>query len=101
MVVRSDLTFGQQASQLFHAGIEFGFEYPELYKEWHDKSNYVCLLQIESERELFNLSIKAEELNIPYVKFCEPDLNNSLTAICLGPGLKTKKLLSHLKLAFK
>ena len=100
VVVRADLTFGQQSSQIVHAQIQFGFEHSDIFKEWFAISNYICLLQIPNEEELFNLTCKAKELGIKYSEFREPDLEDSLTAICLAPGKISKKLVSKLKLAF-
>lgn len=99
VIVRSDLTKGQQAVQAIHATVEFSIHHSHLYKEWHTNSNYVCLLEIENEVELQNLLEKAREQNIYLSIFREPDLNNCITAICLEP--KGKKLVSNLKLAFK
>jgi peptidyl-tRNA hydrolase len=95
------LNFGQQASQLCHALRQFSNDHPEIDKEWFNNSNYICLLAVASESDLINLINKSEELELKYSKFLEPDLNNSLTAICIEPGKLTKKLVNNLKLAFK
>ncbi len=101
VIVRSDLPYGDQASQISHSVIEFCFKYPEVTKDWFINSNYICLLQVKNEEELIKLINKAEEKEIKYSIFRESDLDNSITSICLEPGIKTKKLVSSLKLAFK
>jgi peptidyl-tRNA hydrolase len=93
------LSAGLFAAQLCHALRQFSNDYPEIDKNWFINSNYICLLSVNSEAELFNLCKKCDELNLCYSKFFEPDLNNSLTAICLAPGKLSKKLVSKLKLA--
>lgn len=101
VVVRSDLLPGQQASQICHALVEFSLQHREIYENWQKNSNYICLLQIENEQQLFNLSLLAKELHINGSLFREPDYDNSLTAIAFEPGKNSKKLLQKLKLAFK
>lgn len=101
IIVRSDLTYGQQAAQALHAKAEFIFKYQETARAWHDESNYVCILQIENEAKLFELLQKSKQLNIECAEFYESDLADSLTAICLAPGKLSKKLVQKLKLAFK
>ena len=95
------MTFGQQASQLCHALRQFSNDHPEIDRQWFDNSNYICLLAVSSEEDLRKLCDKSKEHNLRFSKFEEPDLNNSLTAICLEPGAITKKLVSNLKLAFR
>lgn len=79
----------------------FATEYRHATTDWLDKSEYICILAAENETELSDLLQRAAELYIPSEGFREPDLNNSLTAIALAPGLESKKLCSHLKLALK
>ena len=81
--------------------VEFSLEYSNIYKEWHDVSNYICLLSCNSLNCLNELLEKLKQNNIKHSCFYEPDLNNMLTAIAIEPGIKTKKLLSNIPLAFK
>lgn len=59
------------------------------------------MLCVNTEEDLINLINKSKELELKYSQFLEPDLDNALTAICIEPGKLTKKLVSHIKLAFK
>jgi hypothetical protein len=79
----------------------FATEWNHTTNDWLDQSEYICILAAENEEELKNLMQQAAELYIPCEGFREPDLDNSLTAIALAPGEKSKKLCSHLKLALK
>ena len=63
-------------------------------------SNYICLLKVANESELKDLLVAAKERQIACSEFREPDYDDSLTAICLEPGEKSKRLVRGLKLAF-
>lgn len=84
-----------------HAAIQFGFDHPEIYNEWYKNSNYLGFLSLNNEQDLLDFIKKAEEKNIKYSIFREPDIDNAITAIALEPGDKTKKLCSRLPLALK
>ena len=88
------------AAQALHAAIEFCIRHREISEHWNKISNYICILQINDEQQLINLTSAAKLLHIVYTEFREPDLENSLTAICLCPGKVSKKLVQKLKLAF-
>jgi hypothetical protein len=79
---------------------QFSHEHPHVDKEWFENSNYICLLSVSNEEALFSLLEKAKQRDILCSHFCESDLNDALTAICLAPGQQSKKLVSSLKLAF-
>jgi len=101
IIVRNDLEFGQQASQICHALTNFALEHKEVFERWNKVSNYICLLKTDDEYSLIVLMNKATEQNILHSCFTEPDYGNSLTAICLEPGDITRTLVKDLKLAFK
>lgn len=98
IVTRRDLKKGPQAVQSIHAMSEFYHKHPEVEKEWFVHSNFLALLTVSDEDELYNLMFKAQELGIRYAGFVEPDMEDQLTAIALEPGIKTKKLCSGLPL---
>jgi peptidyl-tRNA hydrolase len=101
VVTRNDLNHGQQASQICHAMRQFISENSEVENNWFCNSNYICLLSVPSEEELKTLIFKAINKNIKYSLFKEPDLNDSITAVCFEPSKITKRLLSKLQLAFQ
>jgi hypothetical protein len=85
--------------QAAHAAVQFGFEHPEIHFEWYSNSNYLGFLSVENEAELIDLIDKCNELNIKLSVFREPDIDNQITAICLEPGFKSKKICRNIKLA--
>ena len=87
--------------QSMHALRQFTADYPEIDKNWFEKSNYLGLLSVRNEQELQNLIEKALRNNIRFSVFKEPDIEDQVTAIALEPGQKTKKLCSNLKLALR
>lgn len=68
---------------------------------WHDESNYLALLAVDNEIDLCNILFKAERKGIKATYFREPDLDNAITAIAIGPGPDSKKLCSNIKLMGK
>ena len=101
VITREDLDPGYQAVQSLHAGIQFAMEHPDIHKEWYEQSNYLGLLSTSDELELNKLIEKANAAGIPCSVFREPDVDNQITAIAIGPGPKSKKLCSNLKLALR
>lgn len=92
---------GQQSVQSCHAAIAFMEEYKITANEWYSKSNYLGLLSVKTENELKALINKASLLNIKHSIFREPDIDNQITAVCLEPGAKTKRICSKIPLALK
>ncbi len=99
MITRQDLSPGYQAVQSMHALREFCAEHIELDRMWYQNSNYLGLLAVKDEHELSLLIQQAQQANIPFSIFREPDIDNQITAIALAPGVKSKKLCSRIKLA--
>lgn len=73
-------------------------KYPELAKDWHQNSNYLCQLSVMDEEALYKLVDKAERKGITYVPFFEPDIGNQLTAIAIEPTDEARKLVRNLPL---
>lgn len=100
IVVRKDLKPGIQLAQALHAALHFSFDHRALCEKWMNISDHICVLHIDNEEELQKLLYKANSKRIVSSTFNEPDLDNSLTAICFEPGIKSKSLCKNLKLAF-
>ena len=100
-ISRRDLRPGQQATQASHAAIDCCFRFPFSALRWHIKSNYLINLQVSDEIHLKNFSKLLRSNGIKHVKFHEPDMNNSLTAISFFSTEKSNKLTSGLELALK
>ncbi len=99
VIVRSDLEPGYQIPMAIHGVVDFLYKYPEESKTWHFNSDYLVVLNVKDEDELFNLSVSADKLNIKQAEYREPDIENQLACIVLEPGKPTKKLCQNLKLA--
>lgn len=101
VITRRDLDPGYQGVQSIHAMRQFSEEHPEIDNEWFKVSNYLAWLSVTDESEIFALLSKAEEKQIKFSVFREPDVENQITAIVLEPGQKTAELCRRLPLALK
>lgn len=98
LVTREDLPWGQQAVQAAHAMREFVREHPEIDRRWYETSNTLALLVVRDERALERLIEQAQWKGVPFAGFREPDRQNELTAVALGPS--GGRLCQRLSLAF-
>jgi peptidyl-tRNA hydrolase len=101
VITRSDISPGRQAAQAAHAAIDFCFEHFDTAKRWNINSNYLIMLSAKDEEHLYRLIEKAEREEIKYTLFREPDLGDTITAIAMEPGEKTRKACSSLPLMLK
>jgi len=101
IIVRLDLTIGQQMAQLVHANTEYILNNLSDSTDWYNNSNYVVCLNVKDEEQLSFLSSKLEASGINHSRFTEPDLNNSLTSISFIGNSDVKKFISSLPLAGK
>lgn len=97
LITRRDLSPAQQAVQAAHAMRQFAHEHPQLDQEWFETSNTLAFLSVRDEAALGVLHRKALDRDIPVAAFREPDRENELTALALGPS--GKKLTKGLPLA--
>lgn len=98
LVVREDLSPGAKAVQACHAMKAYNVTYPEEDRAWYENSNTLALLEAKDETELEDLLAKAKSKGIPAIEFREPDRDDEITAIAIGPS--GRKLCSSLPLAF-
>jgi peptidyl-tRNA hydrolase len=101
VVVRADLTPGQQMAQSIHAFREFGEAYPEIEKRWFVRSNYICVLQVANADELLELRAEASKRKMRSAWFLEPAFGYSITAIAFEPTEEVSRFLADLPLAGK
>lgn len=99
IVTRKDLSPGLQAAQVAHAAFTFAYEHRPLATSWQEESNFLIILSVESEEELWLLGASAELKNLPVTRFTEPDIGNELTAIAIAPSPATVEMCAHLPLA--
>jgi peptidyl-tRNA hydrolase len=97
LITRADLPLGQQAVQIVHAMREFVREHPDEDHEWYRKSNTLAFLEVEDEKALTALLSAARLRRIACSGFREPDRDDELTAIAIGP--QGKGLCRRLRLA--
>lgn len=98
LVTREDLSWDQQAVQAAHALREFVREHPEVDRCWYETSNTLVLLVVQDEWALERLVEQAQWKGVPFAGFREPDRQNELTAVALGPS--GSRLCQRLPLAF-
>ena len=98
LVTRSDLSRGQRAVHLAHSLHTFESEHRTAYESWRDESQTLALLEAPNEHALRDLLERAGWTGVPAAGFKEPDLDNALTAVALGPA--GKRLCRRFPLAF-
>ena len=99
IIVRNDLTNGQQIAQSIHAVTEFAHKFPDQFQDWITNSQYVVALSTDNEEKLKELYKKLEWFGANVVKFHEPDMSNQLTSIAFYGTPEIMKITKHLKLA--
>jgi hypothetical protein len=94
--VRDDLSSSQKMVQACHACIEaarLGLVDPEA------EHPHLALLAVSSQRELLKAADRLDRAGVPYKQFLEPDLDNSITALCTAPvSGETRRLFRRYQL---
>ncbi len=85
LIIRRDLTVGEQLAQTNHALSQFAYEKPLIFREWVEKSNYIVILSTENENQLKEIKQKLIDQEITFSEFVEPDYGNQLTSIAISP----------------
>lgn len=94
--VRQDLSPEQQLVQTAHVALVAGQRM--FSPEANTREIYFCVIGVENQEELVRAADLLNDHGISLQGFREPDLGNSLTAICSAPILRHKKgFLSHYK----
>lgn len=99
LVVRADLSAGQQAVQAAHAMREYAALFPERERLWFESSNHLALLAVPGQNDLMRLRDLASARGVEVAAFHEPDRGGEMTAIALGPD--GKPLCKGLQLALQ
>jgi len=99
LITRRDIPPGYQAVQSCHAIRQFTQDHPEIDSDWFKSSNYLALLSVEDEIELMRLIVGANDKNLRWSAFHEPDVGGKITAIAIEPHPKTVDLCKFLPLA--
>jgi len=99
VIVRSDIAPGLQIAQSGHALVAFQHEHAAAYEQWHRESNNLVCLSAPSKEELAKLAYDLTVRGIEVSMFREPDLDDELTAVAVGPA--GGRALSSLPLALR
>lgn len=99
VIVREDLPPGLRAAQAGHAIAEFCLKNPVVASEWNENGNVLIILGVLNEWELLRVSFPISEL-MPMVEFCEPDLDDALTAVAAFPNQQEIYLFESFELAY-
>lgn len=70
-----------------------------LDKRWYQESNYIVVLNVNSEEQLLNLIEKCEQRDVKFATFREPDLGDSLTCVVVEPTPEGRKICRGFRLA--
>ncbi len=97
-IVRNDISRGLAFAQLLHVFRQFIEEHGDTENEWFKSSNYIAVLSVPGLDSLLSMVTLADMEEIKHSYFCEPDLNDEITALVLEPSEKTKKLCRNLRL---
>ena len=84
-----------------HAAFEFSLLYPEITSRWFRDSNFIVVLSVSDFAELEALSARLDGEADSLVRVYEPDVNDELTCIVMGPDPDIARSLSHIPLALK
>lgn len=78
------LTGIQKGIQTAHAIAEYGYKYHDTleYKRWVKRDKTLIVLEAHSTQQLEQAYTELKKAGIAVQKFVEPDINNSITAIC-------------------
>lgn len=98
VVVRDDLSPGLQLAQGIHAVTELTMTHPPNTRLWHQASNNLVALAVDSERALTRLYARLTGLGLTGQLFYEPDLDE-VTAFAMLPDPRLREALSGLPLA--
>ena len=81
VLVRTDLSFPQQAVQACHAAIESTRQFPDP----HSEHPYLVLCGVPDVNALTTAKARLEASGVPLAAFYEPDQAGSLTAVATRP----------------
>lgn len=78
------LTGIQKGIQTAHAIVEYELKFGDTleYKRWAKKDKTLIVLEANTTQQLEESYSELRRLGIAVAKFIEPDINNSITAIC-------------------
>lgn len=88
-------------AQAVHVAFAFARQHAETVAPWMDTSNYLIIVCVPDEAALLALAGEAARRGIGYTAVREPDLDDTVTAVALAPGLAARRLCASLPLALR
>lgn len=85
IVLDAELRPGQKLAQACHAMRQWTAEHPEEDRRWFEESNTLVLLEAANESALTALVGRARDAGVSCAEFREPDMEDRLTALAVGP----------------
>ena len=99
IVTRADLSPGARAAQSVHTAYAFSAKHPDEQQHWYENSNNIVLLEADDEKALYALSLRARTEGISHAVFREPDFDDTITGVAIGP--EGAHLVSNLRLTLR
>ncbi|HEU4390957.1 MAG TPA: peptidyl-tRNA hydrolase [Blastocatellia bacterium] len=99
MLVRQDLPASQQVVQACHALVELMLhnrDDPGIGK-WAQLDRTIVIVVVNDENDLTRWEAELAARGVAHAHFCEPDLNNQMTAIAVHPSAD-RRLFRNLRL---
>jgi len=97
VVVDGSLEPGRQIAQAVHGQRQLAADYPEIERQWFERSNYVAILSARDEEHLQALALAVRLKGLHLSVWHEPDLGDRMTAIAAFEP--AARILSGLPLA--
>lgn len=98
VVVRADLSPGDQLAQACHAVAAYADDLPNRFSEWMRESGYLVVKAVPDEATLNEVAERVRKVGA-VVLVAEPDLGTTLTALAAGPARAVYRALHGLPLA--
>jgi hypothetical protein len=80
---------------------EFAVAHPDITRSWRLDSNFLVVVAVPNEAQLFMLESVALTFGIKHTLVIEPDYGDQATAIALEPVPMSRKLCAQFPLALK
>ncbi len=101
VIVREDISPGQQAVQAAHALANFAGTYPSQFLDWNRGSNTLVILAVPNEHILLVHKWVTYDMDLKVSLFREPDMEFEATALAIEPHASNNLWLAHLPLALR
>ena len=99
LLTRDDLRRSSASAQLVHGMASFAMEHRDVFESWNGGSNIVVCLSVKDAKTLKDVLDVAKAEGIPCSYFEEPDMDEEITCVVLGPSTVSQKLCSRFRLS--